>query len=295
MSLLRTVQFVLGHPLNVNRKTRALGRFVRWQITSRLLNLSVILEFANDSRLIVRRGMTGATGNLYCGLHEFEDMSFVLHFLRPEDLFCDVGANVGSYTILASAAIGSRTIAVEPVPATYQHLVDNIQINEVEALVEALNVGIGSEIGELRFTSAFDTTNHVLSGEEVSPGAITIPATTLDQVCRDRTPGLLKIDVEGFETEVIAGAENLLGRRELAAIIMELNGSGERYGYDEAKLHEVVVGFGFRVCQYDPFTRGLRHRTGSSTEGNLLYVRDFEYVAERVASAPLYRVLGRGV
>ena len=45
-------------------------------------------------------GMTGATGNVYCGLHEFEDMALVLHALRPRDLFVDVGANVGSYTVL---------------------------------------------------------------------------------------------------------------------------------------------------------------------------------------------------
>jgi hypothetical protein len=37
-----------------------------------------------------------ATGNLYVGLHEFEEMAFLLHFLRRGDLFADVGANVGS-------------------------------------------------------------------------------------------------------------------------------------------------------------------------------------------------------
>lgn len=46
--------------------------------------------------------MTGATGNWYCGLQEYEDMSFVLHALRPGDLFVDVGANIGSYSILAA-------------------------------------------------------------------------------------------------------------------------------------------------------------------------------------------------
>jgi hypothetical protein len=54
-------------------------------------------------------GMTGATGNLYVGLHEFEEMAFLLHFLRPGDLFADVGANVGSYTILAAVAVERGT------------------------------------------------------------------------------------------------------------------------------------------------------------------------------------------
>ena len=55
----------------------------------------------------------GATGNLYVGLHEFEEMAFLLHFLRRGDLFADVDANVGSYTILAAVAVGTEAIAFE--------------------------------------------------------------------------------------------------------------------------------------------------------------------------------------
>ena len=43
-------------------------------------------QWIKGSKLIVRNGMTGATGNIYCGLHEFADMGFVLHLLRPGDL-----------------------------------------------------------------------------------------------------------------------------------------------------------------------------------------------------------------
>jgi hypothetical protein len=40
-------------------------------------------------QIIGLEGLTGATGNIYCGLHEFEDMAFLLHFLRPRDLSAD--------------------------------------------------------------------------------------------------------------------------------------------------------------------------------------------------------------
>jgi thymidylate synthase len=63
--------------------------------------------------------MTGATGNIYAGLHEFEDMAFLLHLLRSEDMFADVGSNIGSYTILASGVVGAKSVAFEPVPSTY--------------------------------------------------------------------------------------------------------------------------------------------------------------------------------
>ncbi len=71
----------------------------------------VIVHWIGGTRLAARRGMTGLTGNIYAGLHEFADMAFLLHFLRPSDLFADVGANVGSYTILASGVVRCPTVA----------------------------------------------------------------------------------------------------------------------------------------------------------------------------------------
>ena len=62
------------------------------------------------------------TGNIYCGLAEFADMAFVLHVLRAGDLFVDIGANAGAYTLLASSVAGAKTTCFEPVPATYARL-----------------------------------------------------------------------------------------------------------------------------------------------------------------------------
>ena len=101
--------------------------------------------------------MSGATGNLYCGLHEFYDMAFLLHFLRKEDLFVDVGANIGSYTILASAHIGASVISIEPVRKTFDHLATNVLLNNVYGKVELVNSAVGSKNGVIEFTSELDT------------------------------------------------------------------------------------------------------------------------------------------
>ena len=73
--------------------------------------------------LIANAGMAGATGNIYVGLREFEDMAFLLHLLRPDDLFVDVGANIGSFTVLASGAVGARSLAIEPIERTFNILI----------------------------------------------------------------------------------------------------------------------------------------------------------------------------
>jgi hypothetical protein len=67
MGLLNSLGFILRHPLNRRRPGAALVRWLRWQIGSRLLPGWVLLPFVNDLRLIVQPGMTGATGNVYCG------------------------------------------------------------------------------------------------------------------------------------------------------------------------------------------------------------------------------------
>lgn len=297
MGLLTTLRFVANHPLNAGRKFDALGRFTRWQISARLLpGSAVAVPFVNHSRLLITPGMTGATGNIYTGLHEFEDMGFLLHVLRKDDLFVDIGANVGSYTVLAGAAIGARCLSVEPLPATYDHLLDNIYLNRIQDRVTALNIGLGREEGTLRFSSGLDTMNHVLAEDESGLPATEVPVRRLDAIIGDAEPAVLKIDVEGFETEVILGAEATLARPSLLAVIMELNGSGQRYGYDEAAIHQTMLGHGFQTFSYRPFTRELvALDSTNAASGNTLYLKNVEQVAERVKSAPSFQSRGTQV
>lgn len=110
----RSVCHYLNHPLGKLDRKDTLLRMFRWQIGSRLLGQPCAMPFVNGIRLLVRKGMRGATGNIYVGLMEFEDMAFVLHFLRNDDVFIDVGANVGVYSILA-ASRGADVVAMEPV------------------------------------------------------------------------------------------------------------------------------------------------------------------------------------
>ena len=295
MSVLNSLAFITQHPLTRNTRFAALARWFRWQVGSRLLPGPVVVPFVGDARLIVRPGMTGATGNIYCGLHEFEDMAFVLHVLRPDDMFVDIGANVGSYTILGGS-VGARGLSIEPIPATFSWLQQNIAINDFSHRVKALNIGLGRSESMLCFTRGLDTVNHVLSNGESAVETIDVPVRTLDAVLGDSKPTLIKIDVEGFETEVMAGATESLASPELLAVIMELNGSGARYGFDESALHQQMLDKGFKTFIYHPFERTLEPLQGTyASGGNTLYVRDIEKIAERVKTAPPVQVLNQAL
>ena len=167
-SILPTLQFIARHPLSSRRPLSAYWRYARWQIESRLRD-EVIFDWVAGSKLVARNGMTGATGNIYCGLHEFVDMAFLLHLLRPGDLFVDVGANIGSYTILASAVCGARSIAIEPDPGTVQSLNRNIEANSIGDRVTVIEAAVGAAAGTVCFTIGQDTTNRVATDIDVYP------------------------------------------------------------------------------------------------------------------------------
>ena len=291
--MLNTLRFIISHPLNRQHKIAALFRYLKWQIFSRLVKGPVKVRFVNDAVLLVKHGMTGATGNIYCGLHEFEEMAFLLHYLRRDDLFFDIGANVGSYTVLASAVIGAKTQAFEPVPETYSALSDNIRVNNIENLVEARLVAIGDTDGDIQMTNNLDTTNHIISSLDPCAGKmITVPEKKISNYIGNKIPDLIKIDVEGYETKVINGAEELFAGDRPGAVIMELNGSGKRYGFDENKLHQKMMKFGYRTYIYDPFKRELEKiDTRNTKSGNALYLKDPVSARERLSTATAFHVL----
>lgn len=297
MGLLNTLGFITGHPLNKHRRLKALGDFIKWQVGSRLVSGSVAVPFVNNARLLARPGMTGATGNIYCGLHEFENMAFVLHFLRPGDLFVDVGANIGSYSVLASAVVGAHSIAIEPIPGTFSNLADNVRLNAIGVLVELLNIGVADKPDLLSFTSGLDTVNHVVGdSEKRSVDTITVKVETLDRLLAAKSPSLIKIDVEGYETRVLDGAGATLRNESLKAVLMELNGSGQRYGFNETALHERMLEHGFKTFVYSPFGRRLISAEEQiSQSGNTLYIRNIALARERVSAAPLFHVQGKGI
>lgn len=286
-TLYRTVTFIRNHPL-----TRLSGggikRFFRFQLGARLLPYDIAVPFVGHTRLLIRKGMTGATGNYYCGLHEFEDMAFLLHLLRDTDRFADVGANVGSYTILASGVCGATTWCFEPCLSTFQRLCENIRLNDVSVSVHAINMAVGSNRGTVTFTQKNDTTNHIVPAGSQGTGS-PVAMDTLDVQLRNNPPHLLKIDVEGYETEVIKGASTILSDETCKAVIMEVGG-GSRYGYDEQALHRSLLRLGFSPYTYDAFKRKLLAGVEGNSQNNL-YIRDKAWSCNAYAVPPYARLI----
>src|ERR1035437_1403596 len=105
--LFNILRFITKHPLARRHRIKALFKFFSWQFTQLTSPRLVVQPFIGKTKFWARKGMEAATANIYTGLHEFNEMGFLLHFLQPDDTFVDVGANIGAYSILASGVTGA--------------------------------------------------------------------------------------------------------------------------------------------------------------------------------------------
>ncbi len=169
-------------------------------------------------------------------------------------VFVDVGANIGTATLCALKRFGAATtLALEPHPANFRLLRMNLIANDVDELVLPLQVAVSDDEGELELeVSSHNIGDHrVRTGTETGPGAIReaerttirVPAITLD-IAVERAQidpaaiGLVWIDVQGHEPQVLLGADAVVGAR--VPILIEYWPYGlDRAGGLEA-LHRIV-------------------------------------------------------
>jgi FkbM family methyltransferase len=269
------------HPLTRHAPIKAWARFASWQVRSRFHD-EIVLPWVAGRRLAVRHGMTGATQNIYVGLQEFVDMMLTVHFLRKGDLFLDVGANVGSYTVLASGVCDAASWAFEPDRGTTGFLRRNIEINDLNGLVTVFELALGPTTGEIAFTLGLGPMNRGASDDDVN--VQTVRQERLDTLIGAADPVMIKMDVEGYEEEVLKGAEAVLTRQCLKCMTLETVTPAVR---------GMLCKAGFQRAYYDPFTRKLEHQPTDLPSNNSIFVRDWTFVAERLRTARSIRVLDR--
>jgi FkbM family methyltransferase len=295
MAFLKTLNVILNHPLCRDKRMNALWRYFKWQIGSRLIPGEVVYEWMDGIRFIVRKGETGLVESIYTGLLEFEEMAFFLHYIDDKDLFIDVGSNVGTYSLLCCGVKKARGYAFEPVAGTYRRLSQNLRLNHLEERIKALNVCVGDKPGTLLFTANENVTNHVLT-KQGGCDSIRVEVKTLDAILRNEKSTSMKIDVEGYEVPVLKGAKRTLKKSSLSVVLIETNGSGARYGYDDSTIVSIMKGYGFSPCSYNPFERELQPLPGVNPKGsNTLFVREVNKVKDRVRNEKKIHIFGYAI
>lgn len=143
--------------------------------------------------------------------HEPAAWRLLLDAVRPGECFADVGASSGLYTLAAAlrTAPGGQVVAFEPDPASFALLREHIRLNGLGSRVEAIDAAVGAAPGSLLFSAGKGPFSHV--GAAPGAPATRVRCTTLDEAFRSRAVHVMKVDVEGFEEQVLLGGATLLG------------------------------------------------------------------------------------
>jgi FkbM family methyltransferase len=270
------IRLIWGHPENRDRRARALGRFFLWQVWERLVGRPWTLHLTHDRILRCYPHSAGASGVLYCRLLEWWESRFTLDFLRPGDIFVDVGANVGVYSLLASTRPAVRVLAFEPSTLAYKRLTENIRLNGL-GQIRAINVALGTADGAGLLTTDCDTTNRLVNEADGTVERVVV--RSLDSFIDDdqrAAVALLKIDVEGHEPEVLAGCRRLLAAQSPALIVEQSR---------PTELRAVLAPLGYRFFRYTPDDWRLVEVGLDEPEVNVIAVRNLDAALERLARA----------
>jgi len=210
----------------------------------------VRVVFATPNRPTLRRADTLFT-------KEPDTIEWIAGF-APDDVLVDIGANVGMYTIWAAKARGVRVFAFEPEAQNYALLNRNIHANGLEDRVQAFCVALSDAAGLGRlylcelvaggschsFGESVDHNNRPRS----SPFSQGCVSATLDGLVASGAvpvPTHIKLDVDGIEPKVVAGARATLADRRVRSMLIEINTALD----DHWDIVDTMVGLGFDYSQ----------------------------------------------
>ncbi|MGH8120055.1 MAG: FkbM family methyltransferase, partial [Gammaproteobacteria bacterium] len=205
---------------------------------------------------------------IYCKGHEYNERQFLSLFLKPGDVFIDVGANSGLYTLLASSIVGDegKVYAFEPSPLPFVRLEENARLHGGKN-IECLNAALSDRERKMKLNissdgrSAWDS--FVSEGQAGQTGTTEVMTTTLDKFVSDKNLmdkiTMMKIDVEGWETHVLSGGIKSLAGPEAPMLQIEFTDHvAMPAGMNCRKLYTQVSELGYQLCLYDMKTGRLQ-------------------------------------
>jgi FkbM family methyltransferase len=284
---------VWNHPLNRGSKIRAIGDYALWNAVKYTMQARHVVQLTENLDIILGRRENYASVVYAHVLADYQEMMFLAHLLRPDDLFIDVGANVGLYSVWVAGVTGARAIAFEPVPATHAALVQNIRLNALDGRITVHRMAAGETAGAVAMTVGLGGRDHVLTGRRETGETSQVAVDRIDRICEGCRPTAMKVDVEGFEMHALRGTAGILDDDSLKAIVIEMQDwTLNKFGASEEEVGGFLTSFGFAPYRYDPETRDLVPSTGTSAI-NEIFVRAPDQVTALLRSGPPVRFAGR--
>lgn len=227
-TILNISRYIWVNPSNEGEKLRRSFLALAWQLYKRLIRIPLVLRLDNGLDYIAYPWAGNATGAIYTRIYEPEYVIFLRkHNSSRNSILIDVGAHTGLFALLLADQVESG-YCFEPAIDNFHILQKNLAINLLH--MTALPIAVSSSPGRLVFTrtGSYSGTNHLGGAYSEDENSVSeeVDVTTIDLECiASSLPiGILKIDTEGHELEVLRGAQELIARSPEGLALVENSG-----------------------------------------------------------------------
>jgi FkbM family methyltransferase len=222
----------------------------------------LMVGYDSDLNILINRQDHIGKTIFYHGYYEGREIRIVKKLLRADDIILDIGANIGSWTLIfGKLAPAGKVYAFEP-SNTFIQLQKNLSLNPRLTRIDTFNIALGNENGFGEIDQTYGETSNDGMKRMVTPPLLTsmanIPMTTLDAWSSKHALHKLdwiKIDTEGMEYQIILGGKQVISRFK-PKILLEVNEALLNfYGNSVKQLNELLSSLGY--CHFYVSSRGI--------------------------------------
>ncbi len=208
MKLLKVFKFILNEKSNKGEKTKRLIYAILWQLWKRIVRKPVVIKLDNEAKYISFPDTPMGSFPIYAKIYDSEKIIFLRKFLKEKGIIIDIGSNMGIYALLLKEKY-EKVILFEPIDETADICEANMKLNGIN--YEMYRIALGNKVEEVNFEfkGNFDTTAKVKN----EGGNYKVKMDKLDNLIKKEDYGnlkFIKIDVEGYELEVLKGAGKVI-------------------------------------------------------------------------------------
>ena len=281
--MLQSLAFLFKHPFNKKYPFFALKRFFEWKMV-KLFKLSNYKKSLWDNRKIyLNHDSFQSMWLMYNWLVDWEEFNLIKDFVTPKGCCLDVGANMGYYTVWFSK-FTNNIYAFEPNRKNYRRLIQNLSANNANEYIRSYNIAVGEVNGEVSFTTDLDGENHIALLD--IEGNNTVVCKRLETILFENKieeVSYIKIDVEGFELEVLKGLGGYIKNRKIDIIQIEINKTISNSGYTVHQLLAFISDNNLTLCSYSVLEKQLKIESFDCERENYFMVFDINEINEKLA------------
>jgi len=193
---------------------------------------SKVVRIILGNKIILDMNDYGINRDLFLdGIREPFSTGYLMNFLTKKDITLDIGANIGYYALIESR-ICKKVYAVEPVHEIFESLNANIKLNNFKN-IETFQFAFGNKIGNITININRKCNLNSIYPIKNTIGKQNTEINTIDNFLKNKTkPSFVRMDVEGYELNIVKGMINTLPKLKMVFIelhshIMKLNETRE--------------------------------------------------------------------